>query len=809
MEGIQQQFKNMGLLDLPPTICITLTFLLPQLTSICTLHLLKKPCTHVTGSVASIKVIHGAAAVQPPWKAFLSINSSSYILYIKMSLPTFQILHPSSSLACNLLHQAQPQSPKASAWLLVYKYSQDFAFVPAHLSSSSNMELTRMLALLLVIVLFSSCSLVHGRTYNITKLSIAEPPMADPPTSIALLPSPAPVAPLLNLNSTNSTTSHHSFPPPEPINAGYGNSTNSTATLPLPLPPTDHFSGNSTNSSSRNPPPISPLPPPSPVAPALNLNSTNSTTSHSSPPLEPINPGYGNSTATLPLPLPPADHFSGNSTNSSSTNPPPISPLPPSPSPVAPVSNLNSTNSTTSHSSPPPEPINPGYENSTATLPLPPTDHFSGNSTNSSITNPPTISPLPSPAPAPAAAEAGSDGNSTSSAALYDVRAFGAVGDGISDDTEAFKAAWDAACQEGPGVIVVPRGYSFKIRSILFLGPCQSELTLQVDGTIAPPDGPDEWPQNTNRKQWLVFYRANGLTLQGSGLIDGKGEKWWNLTCKPHQVYICENISLQALRFFSSSNLAVRGIRVQNSPQFHFRFDNCRNITVDSISISSPALSPNTDGIHVENTDTVRIYNSVIANGDDCVSIGTGSFNVDIRNVTCGPSHGISIGSLGKANSRACVANITVKDSVIRHSDNGARIKTWQGGLGSVSAVRFENIRMDTVRNPIIIDQYYCDPKPCKNHTNAVYVSDISYSNIRGTYDTRSPPMHFGCSSTVPCTNITLSGVELFPAKGVFISDPFCWNVYGATAALTIPPVSCLVEGFPTSIMQADSDKCY
>lgn len=98
---------------------------------------------------------------------------------------------------------------------------------------------------------------------------------------------------------------------------------------------------------------------------------------------------------------------------------------------------------------------------------------------------------------------------------------------------------------------------------------------------------------------------------------------------------------MKALRFFMSSNLTVYGLKIQNSPQFHFRFDDCRNVTVNSISISSPALSPNTDGIHVENTNTIGIYNSVISNGDDCISIGSGSFNVDIRNVTCGPGHGI------------------------------------------------------------------------------------------------------------------------------------------------------------------------
>ena len=58
----------------------------------------------------------------------------------------------------------------------------------------------------------------------------------------------------------------------------------------------------------------------------------------------------------------------------------------------------------------------------------------------------------------------------------------------------------------------------------------------KIDGTIMPPDGPDSWPIKSSKKQWLVFYRINGMSLQGGGVIDGRGEKWWNLPCKPHKV---------------------------------------------------------------------------------------------------------------------------------------------------------------------------------------------------------------------------------------------------------------------------------
>lgn len=256
---------------------------------------------------------------------------------------------------------------------------------------------------------------------------------------------------------------------------------------------------------------------------------------------------------------------------------------------------------------------------------------------------------------------------------------------------------------------------------------------------------------------------------------------------------------MQAIRFFMSTNLRVEGIRIKDSPQFHFRFDRCKNVHIESIHISAPAWSPNTDGIHIENTNKVEIYNSVISNGDDCVSIGSGCYDVDIRNVSCGPSHGISIGSLGKQNSRACASNIRVRESVIKNSDNGVRIKTWQGGWGAVSGVRFEKIRMENVRNPIIIDQFYCLSRECSNRSSAVYVSDIEYSDIKGTYDVRSPPIHLACSDSIPCTNITISDVQLLPAVGHLLQDPFCWN------ALTIPPLStCLLDPIPPppSILQ-------
>ncbi|KAI4304242.1 hypothetical protein MLD38_039784 [Melastoma candidum] len=414
--------------------------------------------------------------------------------------------------------------------------------------------------------------------------------------------------------------------------------------------------------------------------------------------------------------------------------------------------------------------------------------HFHKNRGSSPVESHISFPPSPAPQAAvgSAAAAAPPPSYTADDPTVFDVRKYGAVGDGLADDTEAFKAAWDSACGAESTTLLVPHGHSFLIQSIIFTGPCRADLVVQIDGTIVAPDGPGSWPQRNGKRQWLIFYRIHGLSMQGGGVIDGRGDKWWDLPCKPHKgngstsAGPCD--SPVAIRFFMSSNLKLHELKSPTAPSF-----TCAS--TDAATFASTGYVP----VHA---------------GDDCVSIGAGCFNVDIRNISCGPSRGISIGSLGRQNSHACVSNITMRDSVIRRSANGVRIKTWQGGSGAVSGVTFNNIHMDMVRNPIIVDQYYCLNKSCANQTSAVYVSDVSYSNIKGTYDTRSQPMQFACSDAVPCTNLTLSEVELLPAQGEYVTDPVCWNAYGTMETPMIPPAACILEGTPEKITQSEVERC-
>nr|KAJ0225951.1 hypothetical protein LSAT_V11C100030810 [Lactuca sativa] len=106
--------------------------------------------------------------------------------------------------------------------------------------------------------------------------------------------------------------------------------------------------------------------------------------------------------------------------------------------------------------------------------------------------------------------------------------------------------------------------------------------------------------------------------------------------------------------------------------------DGCQNINLHEITISAPGNSPNTDDIHIEFSTGVTVLNSRIATEDDCISIGPGSSNLWIQSITCGPGHGVSIGSLGWTAQEAGVQNVTLKMMTFKSTQNGDQ---YRGGV--------------------------------------------------------------------------------------------------------------------------------
>uniref|UniRef100_A0A6M2EV91 endo-polygalacturonase n=1 Tax=Populus davidiana TaxID=266767 RepID=A0A6M2EV91_9ROSI len=371
---------------------------------------------------------------------------------------------------------------------------------------------------------------------------------------------------------------------------------------------------------------------------------------------------------------------------------------------------------------------------------------------------------------------------------LVNVDSFGAVGDGVSDDTQAFENAWNTACTTPKSVFLVPPGRHYMVNATRFKGPCADRLIIQIDGTIVAPDEPKNWDPNLPRL-WLYFSKLNGVLFQGNGVIDGSGSKWWASSCKKNKSNPCRGAPT-ALTIDSSSAVKINGLTIQNSQQMHFVISHSDSVRVSDVLVSAPEDSPNTDGIHITGSTNVVLQDCKIGTGDDCVSIVNGSSNIKMKRIFCGPGHGISIGSLGKDNSTGMVTKVVLDTAFLRETTNGLRIKTWQGGRGYVRGVRFENVGMENVANPIVIDQFYCDsPKTCQNQTSAVEISEITYRNISGTTKS-SKAMKFACSDTVPCSNIVLSNINLEKKDGT--EETYCNSAQGFGYGVVHPSADCL-----------------
>ncbi|CAM0958148.1 unnamed protein product [Alopecurus aequalis] len=329
---------------------------------------------------------------------------------------------------------------------------------------------------------------------------------------------------------------------------------------------------------------------------------------------------------------------------------------------------------------------------------------------------------------------------------VVDVTSHGAVGDGQQDDTPAFQKAWAAACSSSkPATLLVPKEKTYVVKQITF--------------------------------------------------ADGNGESWWKNSGRVDKNLKCTDAPM-ALLLSKCNQLKVENINLLNSQQIHMSVEDCKDVLLKRITVTALGDSPENDGIHIARTKDIQVIDCNIKTGDDCLSIETGTENMYASRITCGPGHGISVGSLGDNNSEARVSNVTVYKARLSGTMFGVRIKSWQGGKGYAKEITFEDITMTNVKNPIIVDQNYCTmadplkPKACEKQTSAVEFSNIRFKNIRGTSATKEA-IKLDCSDTIPCRDILLQDVNLiFKGEKSAATTSICNNVK-LKNAVNVSPKTC------------------
>ncbi|KAK4437020.1 Exopolygalacturonase [Sesamum alatum] len=338
---------------------------------------------------------------------------------------------------------------------------------------------------------------------------------------------------------------------------------------------------------------------------------------------------------------------------------------------------------------------------------------------------------------------------------IFTVTDFGAIPDGKTDSSKAFLDAWKGACAAEGGVLAVPLG-TFFVNGATFEGPCNGETLFRTKGTLRASSDP-----SLDQEYWILFDNVDRLTILGNGTFYGNGESAWprnqcdkSLSCKKPPT---------SIKFHDVRNSVVRGINSVNSKMFHLNLHKCDNVLVKNVDIIAPVDSPNTDGIHIGKSNNIVITSSRISTGDDCISMGDGSTNINITSVWCGPGHGISIGSLGKYKNEEDVVGITVSNCTFSDTDNGLRVKTWAPSSMpiTVSNVTFADIFVNNVENPIIIDQYYCPNSSCSRQGESeVGIKGVKFIDVKGTSATEVA-VNVQCSKSRPCQDIEFVGLDL------------------------------------------------
>lgn len=318
------------------------------------------------------------------------------------------------------------------------------------------------------------------------------------------------------------------------------------------------------------------------------------------------------------------------------------------------------------------------------------------------------------------------------------VKDFGAKGDGESDDTLFIQAAIMACPRDSR--VRIPKGV-YRIASLFLKSHIRIELeegavlSAFTDRKRFPvfPGMVESWDEKGeyNLGTWegnplpmfsgiITGVEAEDVIIYGRGMIEGNASKeednWW------YQPKVMRTAFRPRMIFLNRcSNITVQGITVRNSPSWNIHPYFSEHLRFIDLTVLNPADSPNTDGLDPESCRDVEIAGVYFSLGDDCIAVKSGKIYMgakyktpseDIRIYQCcmRDGHGsITIGS----EMAGGVKNLTVKDCLFLHTDRGLRIKTRRGrGKDAViDGIVFENIRMDHVMTPFVINSFYfCDP---------------------------------------------------------------------------------------------------
>jgi hypothetical protein len=347
---------------------------------------------------------------------------------------------------------------------------------------------------------------------------------------------------------------------------------------------------------------------------------------------------------------------------------------------------------------------------------------------------------------------------------LFNVTDYGAKGRGGVNEAAAIQKAIDAAAQAGGGVVWFPAGNFLSGTLVL-----KSNVTLWLSpgATLSASTKAEDY----NPRHLIYARDAENIAIEGSGLIQGNGEAWWETDTerffRPKKGRPGTLIELVSCR-----NVRIQDVTIRNAPAWTIHPLWCDGVKIRGISIINHTRGPNTDGIDLDSSRNVTISDCYVEAGDDCIVIKTTgrlggktppSENITVTNcvltTTC---NNVKFGteSLGDFRNIA-VSNCTMfrLPGTFQGPISGLAIEMVDGSV--LDGLVFSNITMRDVRTPIFIrlgNRGRGQAVPTPGKLRNVSISNVTATGALLANSITGLPFHPVREVSLADINITMKG---------------------------------------------------
>ncbi len=362
---------------------------------------------------------------------------------------------------------------------------------------------------------------------------------------------------------------------------------------------------------------------------------------------------------------------------------------------------------------------------------------------------------------------------------IYNVKNFGAKGDGKTDDAVAIQKAIDA-CSKTGGQVLIPSPYTFMCSPVVL----KSNIDLHLEAGAKLLANPNEkvYTKSAFRNNpgegtmWISAENISNLSISGNGEINGNGISF--MGAELEDSYVLKPFNTldprpHVLTIVGGNNIRINNVHIGNSAYWTVHLVGCNDVVVSGITLLNSLKVRNSDGIDVDHSKNVRISDCYIESGDDCICLkNRREFeefgrceNITVTNCTMtSRSCAIKIGSENMDTIRQVVFN----NCIIKKSNRGVGIQNRDEGV--VSDVIFSNM---IIEGHLFSDVWWGKAEP-------IYITAYRRANGNNKDANWRFPKGVTEGRVGEVKNIYFSNIKCTSENGVYVSaesNDKIWNI--------------------------------